>query len=98
MKDQQNRKVINNDYWTVVLGGISLIFIAILSIDIETGGENIAIKVISLGGAIACISSLLYYDYKVRNYESLKNKAVMVLIPVIVGLTITAVYVFFFST
>jgi hypothetical protein len=95
--DQKNKDISNSNYWIIILSGIAFIFIAILFIDIETGGDNIAIKTLSLFGAVFCNVAVLYNDYRLKNYEGLKKRALAVVAPIIAVLVITAVYLIFFD-
>jgi hypothetical protein len=92
MEDQKSKDISNSNYWILIMVGIMFVFTAILFTDILSSGENIAVRVLSLSGVVFCIAAVLYNDYRLKNYEGLKNRALAALAPIIAALVITAVF------
>jgi|GEM_PF-6845863 len=94
MADSEIKNISYDEWWTKLTGSLAFIFVAILFVDINTEGQNIAIRIISLAGVIVCLSAVLYHDYRVQFYDRLKKRAMGMLFSALAVLIITAAYLF----
>ncbi len=94
MKDTESNKI-HDDWWAKLIGFLASIFIGIVFVDINSEGQNIPVRVLGLGGVFACLSALLYQDYRSQSYDKLKKKAQNMLLSLFAVLIITAVYFWF---